>query len=59
MVNGKKQIMMVVILDLSAAFDTVDHDILLTILNKQFGTCHKVLEWFKSYLWPRFFTVTN
>ena len=46
----KKQIMMVVILDLSAAFDTVDHDILLSILNKQFAICGKALEWFNSYL---------
>ena len=43
MVNGKKQIMMVVILDLSVAFDMEDHDILLTILSKQFGICGKVL----------------
>ena len=48
---------MVVILDLSAAFDTVDHDILLSILNKQFGICGKALEWFNSYLQPRFFKV--
>ena len=46
----KKQIMMVVILDLSAAFDTVNHDILLSILNKQIGICGKALEWFNSYL---------
>ena len=49
--------MMVVILDLSAAFNTVDHDILLSILNKQFGICGKALEWFNSYLQPRFFKV--
>ena len=35
----KKQIMMVVIFNLSAAFNTVDHDILLSIVNKQFGMC--------------------
>ena len=50
-----KQIMMVVLLDLSTAFDTVDHDILLSILNKQFGICGKALEWFNSYLQPRYF----
>ena len=53
----QKQIMMVVLLDLSVAFDTVDHDILLSILNKQFGICGKALEWFNSYLQPRFFKV--
>ena len=42
--NGKKQIMMVVILDLLAAFDTVDHDLILTILIKHFGICAKALE---------------
>ena len=49
--------MIVVILDLSMAFDTVDHDILLSILNKQFGICGKALEWFNSYLLLRFFKV--
>ena len=49
--------MSVVLLDLSAAFDMVDHDILLSILNKQFGICGKALEWFNSYLRPRFFKV--
>ena len=44
-------------LGLSAAFDTVDHDILLKILNKYIGICDKVLECFSSYLWPRFFKV--
>ena len=57
MVNGKKQIMMVVTLDLLATFDMVDHNILLTILNRQFGISDKVLEWFNSYLQPRFFRV--
>ena len=53
----QRQMMMVVLLDLSVAFDTVDHDILLSILNKQFGICGKALEWFNSYLQPRFFEV--
>ena len=53
----KKQIPMVAILDLSAAFNTVDHDILLSILNKQFGICRKALEWFNSYLQLRLFIV--
>ena len=53
----QRSIMTVVFLDLSTAFDTVDHDILLSILNKQFGICGKALKWFNSYLRPRFFKV--
>ena len=38
------------ILDLSAAFDTVDHDELLKILHHEIGIRGKALEWFKSFL---------
>ena len=38
-----------VLLDLSAAFDTIDHGILFEILNKRFGMQHKVEEWVQSY----------
>ena len=46
----QRQIMTVVLLGLSTAFDMVDHNILLSILNKQFGICGKALKWFNSYL---------
>jgi hypothetical protein len=37
-------------LDYSSAFDTVDHDILLKILELTFGVSGLVLDWIKSYL---------
>ena len=48
-----KLIMAVTILDLLAAFDTVDHDLLLDILNKKFGISEVALQWFENYLRSR------
>ena len=40
-------------IDLSAAFDTVYHDILLDVLAVKFGISGKTFEWFETYLRPR------
>ena len=43
----------VVLLDQSAAFDTIDHDTLLDSLSSWFGVSEVVLDWFKFYLSDR------
>ena len=46
-----------VLLDLSAAFDTIDHDKLLSLLRSSFGVEDSALKWFESYLKDRTQTV--
>ena len=44
---------MLLLLDLSTAFDTVHHEILLKRLNSKFAICGTALDWFRSYLTNR------
>ena len=53
-----KRAVILVLLDLSAAFDTIDHNILLRRLKNVFGIDGVVLQWFKSYISDRTQTVS-
>ena len=48
-----KNISILMLLDLSAAIDTVDHNILLDRLNNWIGLSAKALSWFHTYLTGR------
>ena len=54
---GSRKVSRLCLLDLSAAFDTIDHDISITRLSSWFGIHGSVLSWFKSYLSSRPFRV--
>ena len=48
--STSRKSVVLVLLDLSAAFDTVDHFFLLLRLSSRFGICDHTVNWLRSYL---------
>ena len=49
----RQEVTLLIHLDLSTAFDTIDHTILLDILENDFGIIGNAKEWIKSFLCKR------
>lgn len=56
----EQEVTALIALDLSVAFDIVDHSILLDVLAKQYDVCSTALDWLDwlyTYLHPRSYCV--
>ncbi|KAH3708616.1 hypothetical protein DPMN_068071 [Dreissena polymorpha] len=49
----RQEVTALIAIDLSAAFDTVDYDVLLEVLRCQYGVSGTALDWVGSYLRSR------
>ena len=49
----RQDITALTVIDLSAAFDVVGHQVLIEVLRNKFGTDGVVLEGYKDYMYPR------
>ena len=54
----KRTHVVLMLLDLSAAFDTINHDILINKLQNNYGLDGFIIKWIKSYLTNRSFSVS-
>ena len=46
----QKRVVVLVMLDLSSAFDVIDHGLMLTRIQHSFGVTVEALDWMRSYI---------
>ena len=49
----RKEVTAAIVLDMSAAFNPVDHKLLLDTLHNKYGITDTALQWYQSYLRPQ------
>ena len=48
--TSQKRVVVLITLDLSSAFDVIDHDIMRTRFRHSFGITTEALDWMRSYI---------